>query len=66
MQIKQLGYEKQKGLKGQIVNVPIPISKTIRALPRLNHEMETFQLYIYISNEKCHTRIIICVKQFVR
>lgn len=47
MQIKQLGYEKQKGLNGQIVNVPIPISKTIRALPRLNHEMETIQLYIY-------------------
>lgn len=46
MQIKQLGHERQCGLKGQVVNVPISIDTTVRALPRTLNETYTIQLHI--------------------
>lgn len=46
MQIKKLGFERQCGLKGQIVNVPININTTVEALPRSIQETYTIQLHI--------------------
>lgn len=46
MQIKSLGHERQCGLKGQIVNVPIPIDSVVKALPRTLDETCTIQLHL--------------------
>ncbi|KAK3914432.1 Homocitrate synthase, partial [Frankliniella fusca] len=41
MQIRELGYQKQLGLKGNCVNVPIDINKTVTCLPRMDSEDDT-------------------------
>ncbi|KAK3920096.1 Ketol-acid reductoisomerase (NADP(+)), partial [Frankliniella fusca] len=41
MQIRELGYQKQLGLKGNCVNVPIDIKKTVTCLPRMDSEDDT-------------------------
>ncbi|KAK3924355.1 Nuclear receptor corepressor 1 [Frankliniella fusca] len=41
MQIRELGYQKQLGLKGNCVNVPIDINKTVTCLPRMDSENDT-------------------------
>lgn len=46
MQIKSLGYERQKGLAGQIVNVPIDVDTTVKSIPRSYDELHTIQLHI--------------------
>lgn len=46
MQIKSLGHERQCGLKGQVVNVPIPIDTVVNALPRSLSETYTIQLHL--------------------
>lgn len=46
MQIKQLGYERQCGLKGQIVNVPINVNTNVNLLPRSIDDTYTIQLHI--------------------
>ena len=43
-QIRSLGWDNQKGIRGNIVNVPIDIPKTITSLPRSFDEAETIQL----------------------
>lgn len=46
MQIKQLGHERQCGLKGQIVNVPIAVDNTVNILPRNLNDTYVVQLHI--------------------
>lgn len=46
MQIKSLGHERQCGLKGQVVNVPIPVNTIVNALPRSLNETYTVQLHL--------------------
>ncbi|KAK3907366.1 putative membrane protein P31B10.04 [Frankliniella fusca] len=41
MQIRELGYQRQLGLKGNCVNVPIDINKTVTCLPRMDSEDDT-------------------------
>ncbi|KAE8747057.1 hypothetical protein FOCC_FOCC006195 [Frankliniella occidentalis] len=41
MQIRELGYQKQLGLRGNCVNVPIDINKTVTCLPRMDSEDDT-------------------------
>ncbi|KAK3928235.1 Methane monooxygenase component A gamma chain [Frankliniella fusca] len=41
MQIRELGYQRQLGLKGNCVNVPIDINKTVTSLPRMDSEDDT-------------------------
>ncbi|KAK3917719.1 Integrin alpha-PS5 [Frankliniella fusca] len=41
MQIREIGYQKQPGLKGNCVNVPIDINKTVTCLPRMDSEDDT-------------------------
>ncbi|KAK3919901.1 Ankyrin repeat domain-containing protein 11 [Frankliniella fusca] len=41
MQIRELGYQKQLVLKGNCVNVPIDINKTVTCLPRMDSEDDT-------------------------
>lgn len=41
MQIRELGYQKQYGLKGNCINVPIDINKTVTSLPRMDSEDDT-------------------------
>jgi hypothetical protein len=44
MQIKTLGCDRQLGIKGNVVNVPIDICTTTSVLPRSLNESETVQL----------------------
>lgn len=46
MQIRTLGVDRQKGLKGQIVNVPISVDTTMALLPRSVSESHTVLLKI--------------------
>lgn len=46
MQIKSLGYERQYGLCGQIVNVPLNIDSTVQSLPRCLDDTQTIQLHL--------------------
>ncbi|KAK3916371.1 Integrin alpha-PS5 [Frankliniella fusca] len=41
MQIRELDYQKQLGLKGNCDNVPIDINKTVTCLPRMDSEDDT-------------------------
>lgn len=54
MQIKQLGHERQCGLKGQIVNVPISFDTTIKSLPRSPNDTHVIQLHIKRKMEFSH------------
>lgn len=44
MQIRTLGYDKQCGIKGQIVNVPLDVDSTAKILPRNLDDTHTIQL----------------------
>lgn len=46
MRIKRLGYEKQYGIKGAVVNVPISIENTTRVLPRNLDDTYTIQFHL--------------------
>lgn len=46
LQIKYIGRERQYGLKGQLVNIPITVDTTIKTLPRTMSETFTIQLHI--------------------
>lgn len=46
LQIKSLGHEKQFGLRGQVVNVPIQVNTVVHTLPRSMNETHTIQLHI--------------------
>jgi len=41
MQIREIGYQKQFGLRGNCINVPININKTVTCLPRMDSEDDT-------------------------
>ena len=41
MQIRELGYQKQYGLKGHCINVPCDVNKMITKLPRMNTDDDT-------------------------
>lgn len=41
MKIRELGYNKQSGLIGNCINVPIDINKTVTCLPRMDSEDDT-------------------------
>lgn len=60
MQIKSIGFEKQYGLRGQIVNVPIDIDSTVTALPRNVEDSFVIELHIkrkmnYKSDYMCES-----------
>lgn len=46
MQIRTLVIDRQKGLKGQIVNVPISVNTPMAMLPRSVSEIHTILLKI--------------------
>lgn len=46
MQIKNIGFEKQYGLRGQIVNMPINIDNTVTLLPRNLEDAYTIEWHI--------------------
>ena len=47
MNIRSLGRERQVGLHGMIVNVPIDINKTVNQLPRTFQQSQTIQLQLF-------------------
>ena len=47
MNIRSLGRERQVGLHGMIVNVPINIDKTVNQLPRTFQQTQTIQLQLF-------------------
>ena len=47
MNIRSLGRERQVGLHGMIVNVPIDIDKTVNQLPRTFQQSQTIQLQFF-------------------
>jgi hypothetical protein len=44
MRMMQLGHDNQKGIRGNIVNVPLPVVETVNKLPRAFSETHTIQL----------------------
>lgn len=46
MQIRRLGYEKQYGIKGGVVNVPISVDTTTKTLPRNLNDTYTIMVHI--------------------
>lgn len=54
MSIKKLGHERQCGLKGQIVNVPIQCETIVSALPRSMDDTYTIQLHLKRKMEYNH------------
>src|SRR5882757_3040333 len=46
MQIKERGVDKQFGIRGSVVNVPIDVQKSIDVLPRAFNNTETVQLLL--------------------
>ena len=44
MQIRSLGVDRQSGLKGNVVNVPIEVSSAVSVLPRSFSDVQTVQL----------------------
>ena len=46
MQIRELGVDKQYGIKGNVVNVPIDIDNTVKLLPRNFDKTETIQILL--------------------
>lgn len=57
MQIKQLGFERQNGLKGQIVNVPIDVKTNVEVIPRDLSDTYTIQLHLKRKMEYKHDYI---------
>ena len=47
MNIRSLGRERQDGLHGMVVNVPIDIDKTVNQLPRTFLQSPTIQLQLF-------------------
>ena len=47
MNIRSLGRERQHGLHGMVVNVPIDIDKTVNQLPRTFLQSQTIQLQLF-------------------
>ena len=47
MNIRSLGRERQHGLHGMVVNVPIDIDKTVNQLPRTFIQSQTIQLQLF-------------------
>ena len=47
MNIRSLGRERQHGLHGMVVNVPIYIDKTVNQLPRTFLQSQTIQLQLF-------------------
>ena len=47
MNIRSLGRERQHGLHGMIVNVPIDVEKTVNKLPRTFEQSQTIQLQLF-------------------
>ena len=47
MNIRSLGRERQHGLHGMVVNVPIDIDKTVNQLPRTFLQLQTIQLQLF-------------------
>lgn len=58
MQIRRLGYEKQCGIKGAVVNVPISLDSTTRILPRNLNNTHTIQ--IHIRRKMCFKHDYMC------
>lgn len=46
MRICSLGYEKQSGLRGEVVNIPISVDNTVTSLPRTFDDSYTIQLHL--------------------
>ena len=44
MQVRELGIDRQLGLRGNVVNVPISLEDTVEKLPRNLDQMETIQI----------------------
>ncbi len=47
MNIRSLGRERQHGLHGMVVNVPIDVDKTVNQLPRTFLQSQTIQLQLF-------------------
>ena len=47
MNIRSLGRERQHGMHGMVVNVPIDIDKTVNQLPRTFLQSQTIQLQLF-------------------
>ena len=47
MNIRSLGRERQHGLHGMVVNVPIDVEKTVNQLPRTFQQSQTIQLQLF-------------------
>ena len=47
MNIRSLGRERQRGLHGMVVNVPIDVDKTVNQLPRTFLQSQTIQLQLF-------------------
>ena len=58
MQIRTLGYDKQCGIKGQIVNVPLDVNSTAKILPRNVQDTQTIQLKL--KRRVCYERAYLC------
>lgn len=58
MQIRTLGYDKQCGIKGQIVNVPLDVDTTAKILPRNVRDTQTIQLKL--KRCLCYERAYLC------
>ena len=59
MNIRSLGRERQHGLHGMVVNVPIDIDKTVNQLPRTFLQSQNIQLQLF---ESYHSRNLICTR----
>ena len=46
MQIRELGIDKQYGIKGNVVNIPISVDKTVKLLPRSFDKTATIQILL--------------------
>ena len=62
MQIRELGIDKQYGMKGNVVNIPINIDETVKLLPRSFDKTATIQILLKRMRQHKSTYI----KEYIR
>ena len=64
MQIRELGIDKQYGLRGNVVNVPISINNTVKLLPRSFNKTETIQILLKRMRQHKSSYIKECINLY--